>query len=29
MEEMDWMGMINLGVEGQVPVYVESIHWQL
>jgi hypothetical protein len=29
MEEVDWMEMINLGVERQVPVYVESIHWQL
>ena len=29
MEEVDWMEMINLGVEGQVPIYVKSIHWQL
>ena len=29
MEEVEWMEMINLGVNGQVPVYAESIHWQL
>jgi len=29
MEEVDWMEMINLGLEGHVLVYVESIHWHL
>lgn len=29
MDEVDWMEMINLEFEGEVPVYVESIHWHL